>query len=258
MRAEATLRTLLLAAAALSTACQSILVPTAPDANWRVHETTHFLLHARPGSFGDERGPQLAALLEEHYAHVVRTLDLPYAGRITMFLYDSPSDVRPPLPSVRSGIAFPDTESVNVVCVPPFDAGLAALITHETNHVIMGRGIGRPGTRSMNEGMASAAMSEAFFPIGAASIHGWARARLSQLPSMVELTDDERWVSHPQEVAYQASASFLLYLHQRFGSGPIRQLYTVPSGQIERRSREIFGRELTDLEREWREFLSAG
>lgn len=61
-----------------------------------------------------------------------------------------------PLPSPRSGVAFPETNAVHAVCVAPHDDNLRALLTHEANHVIMQNGLGRAGTGLMNEGLATA------------------------------------------------------------------------------------------------------
>jgi hypothetical protein len=238
-------------------ACNTVLGPTRPDSNWRTHETTRFSLYVRPGSFADENAARIGDILDEHYEHARRTLDLSYDGRIAVFLYDSRTDVEPTAPSDTSGVGFPDTEAIAVVCVPPLGDNLAFLLTHEANHVIMNRGIGRPGTSFLNEGMASAVMSSARYPTLGSAVHRWARTHRAQLLPIRDLADDSRWNNFPEEAAYNSSASFLLFLLERYGASPVRALYTVPSKTIEKSVAEIFGRSLEQLEADWLEFLAS-
>lgn len=235
--------------------CNQVLGPTRPDTNWRVHQTTHFALHARPGSFADENAARLGEILDEHYDRTRTVLGLAYDGRISAFLYDGWDDANPDMPSSRSGVGYPETEAVEVVCVPPLDGNLAGLLTHEANHVIMGRGIGRAGTSMMNEGMASAIMSPAHYPVLATAVHGWAREHRSELLSIAALSDDSRWEDFPEQFSYKSGASFALFLLERYGAASIRELYTVPSSAFGRRVNEIYGRSLEQLEADWHEFL---
>lgn len=235
--------------------CNTVFGPTQPDTNWRLHETRHFSLHVRPQSFADENATMLGAILDDHFDYVSRALGLTYEGRIAAFLYNSRDEADPVAPSNYSGVGFPDTEAMSAVCVPPLDSNLAGLLTHEANHVIMGRGIGRAGTKFMNEGMASAIMSPSHFLVLVTSVHGWARRNQSRLPSMVELADDDKWEDYPEEVSYRSSASFLLYVMEQYGPSAMRQLYTISSGSYERRFAEIIGRSLTDVEADWRRFI---
>lgn len=243
------------AALLLLAGCNSVYGPTRPDGNWRIHETGHFLLYTRPGSFADENAASVGAILDEHYEYTRRVLDLRYDGSISAFLYNSRTDTSPAAPSDHSGVGFAETQAIGVVCVPPLNQNLANLLTHEANHVIMGRAIGRRGTAFMSEGLASAVMSPSFYPGLPAAIHPWARDHMSELPPVTELIDDERFEEVREEVAYKSSASFLLFLLERHGPGPVRELYTVPSSSFERRATAIFGRSLDELETEWRAYL---
>ncbi len=51
---------------------------------------------------------------------------------------------------------------LRAVCVPPLDPNLFGLLAHEANHVIVQNALGRPGTYFVNEGLASAVLSERF------------------------------------------------------------------------------------------------
>ena len=236
-------------------ACNTVFGPTRPDANWRVYDTAHFSLYVRPGSFADENAARLGDILDDHYEHARRALGLEYSGRISAFLYDSPTDADPDMPSSRSGVGFPVTAAMSAVCVAPLDSGLAGLLTHEANHVIFGRGIGPAGTSFMSEGMASAVMSPAHYPVLQTNIHSWARGHRPQLLPIRELMDDSRWEEFPDEIAYKSSASFLLFLMERYGAAPVRELFGVTSSDFERRAGEIFGRSLDELEADWLRFL---
>lgn len=239
-----------------SAACNQIMGPTTPDTNWRVHQTARFALHVRPGSFADEQAPALGDILDDHFEHTRRVLGLSYDGRVSAFLYNSLSDVEPHAPSNYSGVGFADTETMSAVCVPPLGANLAHLLTHEANHVIMGRGMGRHGTAFISEGMASAVMSATYYPALQTGVHGWAQSHRDQLPPIDALVDDDRWEDFPEEIAYKSSASFLLYVLERYGPSVIRQLYPATSSEFARRFQEIVGRSLADVEADWHRFLA--
>jgi hypothetical protein len=235
------------------TGCSAILGPTTPDDNWRAFESRHFTLLVRPESFAEEQHARLGDVLDDQYDATVATLGLSYAGRITAFLHSSAADAG--LESNHSGIAYPDTEALRAVCVPPLDGNLYSLLSHEANHVIQQNGLGRPGTYFMNEGLPSALMSTRYHPYGSEFLWTWTAGRLSSIPALAVLIDDERWGG--SDVEYKASASFLAYLIDRGGAEPIRQLYQVRSRDFATRIRELYGRSLDDLDQEWRAFVRA-
>ena len=145
-------------------ACHAILGPGQDDANWRVIDTPRFSLNVRPGSFAEQNAARIGEVLEDQYDYTTRVLDFRYAGRVSVFLYDSAADADM---EGTSGRAYPDTEAVRAVCVPPLDGNLFTLLSHESNHVIQQNGIGRPGTFFLGEGLPDAVLSERF--------HSWAR-----------------------------------------------------------------------------------
>ncbi|HSL22268.1 MAG TPA: DUF2268 domain-containing putative Zn-dependent protease [Vicinamibacterales bacterium] len=257
MHADTTRRGSVLAfviAAALSAACNTIYGPTSPDRNWVVHDTQRFALYARPGSFGEESAAALGAILEDQYTDVLAMMELRSSARVSVFLYNSRSQLNPPLPSDRSGVAFPETNAVHVVCVPPLDDNLQSLLAHEANHVIVQNGMGRAGTSFMNEGLASALVSERHAAIGRTFLYSWARRQTGPLPAIADLSDDSKW-SSSSDVGYKTSASFLAFLLERHGVTRLKQLYYASSSEFGTRAQQIYGRSLQDLEGEWLAFL---
>ena len=236
-------------------ACDSILGPTTPDANWNVRDTTRFTFHVRPGSFAEQNVSTLGAVLEDQYDVTLSTLGLQYSGRIYTFLYDSASDGD--LPSDHSGVAYPATATLRAVCVPPLDGNLFGLLSHEANHVILRNGLGRPGTSFVNEGLASAVLSERFGAFGPSFLYAWTRINADAIPPLAELADDDKWSGFPQDVAYNASASLLAYLIETSGPDRLRQLYYARSDAFAPRFQEIYGRSLETAEAEWKAFCAS-
>lgn len=240
----------------LSIGCTAFYTPTAPDDNWTVRDTPRFSLYARPGSFCDAETRAIEEVLENQYDVAVSTLGLRGEARISMFLYNSGAEVSPPLPSPRSGVAFPHTRAVHLVCVPPFDDNLVSLLAHEANHVIVHQDLGTAGTSFMNEGLASALISEQIRPVGATFLHRWARTNRTMLIPLATLTDDAHWDSN-STAGYRTSASFLAWLLDRYGRDRLRAVYPARSSEMNARIPEVYGRSLAELEAEWVTFLGS-
>ncbi len=239
-------------ASIMASACNPIVGPSTPDSNWHTVERGRFTFYVRPGSFAEQHLDAFSALLEDQYDHTVAALSLRYAGHISAFLYDSAADAK--LESDRSGTAFPATEAINASCTAPVDDNLYVLLAHEANHVIIENGFGRPGTSFLNEGMASAVLSERYHQLGRHFLYPWTRQEASRIPSLSSLADDSRWSGFDFQVKYNAAASFLSYLLETYGADRLRQLYGVPSGDFERRFSQVYGRPLTQAEAEWKQF----
>jgi hypothetical protein len=245
MRASAVVFMLLFGAG-----CEAVYGPTSPSADWVTYESARYTLHARPGSFCGGEAAVLMDVLEDQYTHATSTLGITPGGRISMFLYNNGNEVNPPLGGPRSGVAFPETNAVHAVCTPPNDGGLWSLLSHEANHVIMQNGLGRAGTSFMNEGLASALVSDARAPIGPTYLRGWARANRARLPRITDLADDDKWSSSSND-GYNTAAAFLTYLMDRYGSASLRQVYHARSSEIGRRMQEVYGKSFDALEAEW-------
>lgn len=242
----------MLALALGAAACNPVLGPSKPDANWHIVETARYSLYVRPGSFAEQNAAQVGDVLEDQYDATLEALDARYSGHITAMLYDSARDGN--LPSDHSGTAFPATAAFEATCLPPYDMNLVSLLSHEANHVIQHNALGSPGTYMLNEGLASAVLSERYYPQGRHFYYTWTRYHRAQLPPMARLADDRQWSKVAEDVAYSASASFLAYLLETAGPAKLKELYLVNSSEFERRFQEIYGRPLTAVEADWLAF----
>lgn len=246
---------LIVALAGLATACHSILGPTPVGTDWRVIDTARFSFNVRPDGVVSQSVGQLTAVLDDQYEVTVRTLDIRYAGRISLFLYESGGDGG--FETNRAGTAYPDTEAVRAAAGPPVDGSLFVLLSHEMNHVIQQNSLGRPGTSFLNEGLPSAVLSERYHSFGKTYLYEWTARNNAQIPSLATLVDDDLWDAHNFQMKYNASASFLAYLLETNGAERLKQLYPVSSKDFEARFQSVYGRSLADAEREWRAFCAA-
>jgi hypothetical protein len=224
------------------------------DSNWQVIETPHFILNVRPGSFAAQNVARLEEVLEDQYAFALSALDIRYAGRISLFLYASAADADDT--NDRSGTAYPETGAVRAIVTPPLETTFG-LLAHESNHVIEHNSLGPPATSFMNEGLASAVMSERFHAGGKSFLYPWTARNAAQIPDLSNLVDDGKWGDYTSQVAYNASASFLVYMLDHGGPEGIKALQRVRSSEFEARFQQLYGRSLDEAEREWRAFCAA-
>ena len=234
--------------------CNPVLGPTPVDPNWHVIDTTHFSFNVRPGSFAEQNVARLNEVVEDQYAYTQRVLDIRYGGRISLFLYNSAADAG--MMGERSGKAYPDTEAVIATAGPPLDDYLYVVLSHELNHVIEDNAIGPPATNFMREGLPSAVLSERYHSQGRTFLYSWTKANLAQIPALTNIVDDGKWHDYPEQVVYNASASFLSYLVETEGPQKLKQLQPVTSAAFDRRFKEIYGRSLSDAEAAWRAFCA--
>jgi hypothetical protein len=242
-------------ALAPAAACNRVLGPSPVDSNWRVFETAHFSLHARPGTFAEQSAPTLGQVLDDQYDVTLRLLNASYDGRISGFLYNNATDAG--RASEHSGVAFPDTGAFNATATPPLDANLFALVAHEANHVVIVNALGRPGTSFANEGLASALISERYHPFGPHFYYQWTRGHRAQLVPLATLVNDADWPNANQNTAYSEAASFLAYLLETAGPAKLRQLFYARSGDFAARFNAIYGQPLADAEARWLAFCDA-
>ena len=234
--------------------CHALLGPSEIDSNWRVIDSPHFAFHVRPGSFAEQNIATLIEVLEDQYAFALSGLDIRYGGRISLFLFQSAADADEQFE--RSGTAYPDTEAARAIVSPPLETTFG-LVAHESNHVILYNGIGPPATSFMNEGLASAVMSERYHAGGKSFLYPWTARNDARIPPLTDLVDDDKWSDVDSQIAYNASASFLVYTLNLGGPDRLKQLQPVRSSEFAARFQQIYGKPLDQAEREWRTFCAA-
>jgi hypothetical protein len=250
----------LAAALAALSGCNAVLGPSQTDSNWAIHDRGRFTFYVRPGSFAEQSLDILSVVLDDQFASTVRTLDVKYDGHVTMFLYNNGAEAgfaRDGNGGDHSGVAYPDTETVKTVAVPPVDANLFSLLQHEANHVIIRNGLGREGTSFMTEGLASAVISERYHLQGRTFYYHWTATHRSELLRIGDLVDDGKWSSRVQQTAYNESASFLAYLLETYGPQPLRGIYHAVSSDFAEAFRGAYGLALESAEAAWLAFCDA-
>ena len=233
--------------------CNTAFGPDPIDRNWRVYDGPHVSFFVLPNSFAEQHVARLTEVIEDQYSATVKSLGLSYAGHLHAYAYNSGADAG--LPSDYSGRAYPETESFRFVAVPPMGDNLLQIVSHEANHVLIGDGLGRAGTYFMNEGLASAVLSETFHQSGRHFLFPWTRSRRAQIPPLSTLIDDGGWKRTAEDTAYKASASFLAWLLDAYGPDRLRQIYPLPSDPMLDRIPSVYGRSLDALEAEWLRFI---
>lgn len=247
---DASRRLLVIAAVILASGCDVAYGPTSPSKNWVTSESLRFTIYAHPQSFAASEAASIVPILEDQFTYTVSTLALRPGGRISIFLYDSGAEIEPPLPNARAGVAFPETNAVHAVAFAPHDDDLNALLTHETNHIVIINGLGSAGTSFMTEGLATTMTSERFGPFGLTAVRRWAAANRSRLIRLSTLVDDEQWSSNSQD-AYRTSAAFLGFLLDRYGAERLKSIYRARSDEIAGKVLSVYGKSLDALEAEW-------
>ena len=100
-------------------------------------------------------------------------------------------------------------------------------------------------------------MSERFHAGGKSFLYPWTATNAARIPPMSDLVDDDKWTSIDQQVAYNASGSFLAYLLDRGGPSRVKQLWPLKSSEFAARFQQIYDRSLDQAEDEWRAFCAS-
>jgi hypothetical protein len=241
-------------AALLATAggCHAVLGPAPLEEKWRMHPGPRVTFFVRPDSFAEQNVARLSEVVEDQYSSTVRALGLSYAGHVSAYAYNSGAEAD--FGSDHAGRAYPETESFRFVAVPPADGNLFHLMSHEANHVFVINGLGRAGTYGMNEGLASALVSETFHTSGRHFLFTWTRTQRAQVLPLARVYDNDAWKDLTAQAAYNTSASFLAWLLDTYGADRLRQIYGAPSREFADRVRAVYGRPLESLEADWLRF----
>jgi hypothetical protein len=228
--------------------CHSLFGPEEPDSNWKVFESPHFLVHVRPNSFAEQNIVHLLEDLEAHYTYVLRTLKINYAGRIAVFLYDSPQDAGR---QWVGGNAFPKTECAIAVCSAAY--GIHTAAPHEITHVITQNTLGEPETFLMSEGTAMGIKEEGMRLWNGTHVHSCTQQLIvtGRLPSLNTLL---QWSELDDDITYPASGSFILYILERFGPEPIKRLFNTPPHDFAAKFKDLCGLTIEETETAWKSY----
>jgi hypothetical protein len=248
-------RAALAALLAAAGGCHMVLGPAPLEENWRMHPGPRVTFFVRPDSFAEQNIARLSEVIEDQYSSTVRALGLSYAGHVSAYAYNSGADAD--FGPDHAGRAYPETESFRFLAVPPADGSLFHVVSHEANHVIVINGLGRAGTYGMNEGLASALVSETFHTNGRHFLFRWTRTERAQVLPLARVYNNDEWKYLTAEAAYNTSASFLAWLLDTYGADRLRQIYGAPSREFADRVNAVYRRPLESLEADWLRFCDA-
>ena len=109
----------------------------------------------------------------------------------------------------------------------------------------------------MNEGLASALVSETFHTSGRHFLFTWTRTQRAQVLPLARVYNNDAWKDLTTQAAYNTSASFLAWLLDTYGADRLRQIYGAPSREFADRVNAVYGRPLESLEADWLRFCDA-
>lgn len=204
-----------------------------------------------------EKGPSAAerALRDCEYdaQEVAAALGLARPPRATVWIHRSAAERRRLVGAAGTSFTKPWLAEIHLV-----DEGVPhPLLRHELVHALASaaaRGPLRVPARfgvlvdaGLLEGLAVALE----VPAGSFGVHAWARAMRDQgrLPTMAALLRPEGFLGAPPARAYTAAGSFLRFLLERHGQGPVLAAYATDdlAGAL--------GRPVAELEAAWQRFL---
>jgi hypothetical protein len=221
--------------------------------------TAHFDLYYAPDHLSAAKAQALAADQERHYATLVDRLALSDGqrpARIAVYLY--------PTPDAKAALTGARSTSVAPVWLPTPQVHLlqerhAAHFRHELAH-IFGRPFGLPLVNAswavgLVEGWAVALEASGAAPAphdlvatAAATSTGGVRA---QAEAIAERLSPLGFWTDRGAVSYTTMGSFVRFLLDRYGPGPLKAVYATASFET------AYGRPLATLAREWAEFLAS-
>lgn len=117
--------------------------------------------------------------------------------------------------------------------------------THEVCHVMANNAWGKP-ERWLDEGLATCSDERTRRDVLRRSFELWQR---HELPTLARLARD--FLTYPESVSYPAAGSFVRFIHERHGTGKLKELWRGGLDAVPR----IFHRSADELEREWHDHL---
>jgi len=204
--------------------------------------TEHFDVRYRPGSRAGATADRDAARAELDLRDICAKLEFTPTGRFTMYIYDDAAELQ--VITGMSGVgAF---SSGRVTHVPKGDDQTRY---HEIAHLVTAR-LPKPGKEARNmffpEGMANALLRF----VHGVHVHATAKFHRTRktLPPLADLMQGDFYAwqrAHPKVSAYDIAGSFLLFLLETYGAGPLKLYYGGTS------AKRAFGKSEKQLEAAW-------
>ena len=190
----------------------------------------------------------------EYDAHAVAgALGLSRPPRATVWLYRSPEEKRRLVGAGRTSFTKPWLAEIHV-----HEEGVPhPILRHELVHALASATAAGPlrvparAGLVVNAGLVEGLAVALEVPAGGFDVHGLARAMRDEgrLPPLTALLGAGGFLGAAPARAYTASGSFLRFLLDRYGPGPVRAAYR--GGDVA----TALGRPLADLDAEWQRFL---
>jgi hypothetical protein len=209
-----------------------------------VRETPRVVFHWRPGSIDEKALAQDVEANVAALASLEKTLAMRYRGRVHVFLYADGAELKR---LTGSGAVAFSTGTVSVHQPHGFRG------VHEFVHIYAMQFDRGPDTAGPDlfttEGLATW-LAESDEGV---SIHAWAAAysRFGKLPAIPDLRSTFPQGAGSRVHPYHVAGSFVGFLVERFGIAKVKRWY-VDSCE----AHQYFGKGLTQLVREWNEFLA--
>lgn len=213
-------------------------------------ETAHIVFHYAAGDTVDSRRQ------EAFHDWVTPRLDVSLPGKLQYYKYRSGSQLSALTGRMTNGFAEP--ERLEVHSVFPWDA-------HEAVHVYSAL-VGRP-TDFFNEGLAVALAVDPLAgrftgTYSGEPVHTWARRNQASLRPIAAMVTTDAFRGLAEGLAYQEAGSFVAFLLDSDGFGPMRELFRRGRREdaldaIRTTFEQSFGFPLAEAERRWRAFLES-
>jgi len=235
--------------------CTDFFAKVEPHNDWVVSEEGRIILHTRPEGFSTTASPDpgdINMLLDNQNFYlqmITDTLGLQYNGKVLIYLFNT-DEALDAIGTQNGGHSMPDRSAIFYAFRRPawFDVNgrLTFMGAHEMVHVVTHREFGKPFTKMMSEGYATAIdgaygrRSTSSGTIVAKTVKQWMieHYEAGQVLDPMEMLHEGDF---PENIYYPNAAFFIEYLWNRFGIETINKLFTIPASTFENRFRFLTG-----------------
>jgi hypothetical protein len=250
-------------------ACTDFFARVDKQNDWLVSEQEQIVLHTRPANFSFTESPNqsdLDLLLhnQNYYIQMIcDTLGVEFNEMVLIYLFNS-DEALDAIGTQTGGHAIPDRSAIYYSFVKPAYTDIRGMLTymgaHEMVHIITHRLLGKPFSKMMSEGYATAI--DGAFGLKFSGSENLMAKPVSQwmnehFANNLVLTPDQLLFDTDQSesVYYPNAAFFISYLWQRFGVETINHLFLTPSNHFKNRFRQITGLSFDLVANDYLEFV---